>query len=94
MSTGKVDQVATGLFQHSCAVMVPDQKLGESGNLICWGEDNALQTDVPRPVSAMESSFKEEHLNSQTISSNAICVLIPMHRSDDHEYHHALILYA
>ena len=66
VSTGRVEQAATGLYGHSCAVMDPDQTLGEKGNLICWGENNAFQTEVPKPVSAMESSFKEVHLNSPT----------------------------
>ena len=94
VSTRRVEQAAAGLYQHACAVMDPDQILGERGNLICWGENHALQTEVPRPVSAMESSFKEEHLNSQTPLSSLSCLSMPVHSADVHECPHALTLQA
>ena len=50
--------MAVGLYGHGCATLdsAPSE---DQPNLVCWGEAGALQNDVPKPLAAMEKSFKE-----------------------------------
>ena len=58
VKAGSLTSLSTGIYGHACASLeaAPSE---DQPNLVCWGNGGSLQNDVPKPLAAMERSFKE-----------------------------------